>query len=102
MAGSVFCLEAGDAGVVVLDHLMIGRGAGLLGGVEEFVLHVGGKAGPVGWRDADILNGLGELAGFGAGGEGGPGAGGLLGVIGAGLAGGTGLTGLAGGLTGCG
>ncbi len=61
-------LEVGDAGVVIFNHVAVGGGAGLLGGMEQFFLEFWRKFGPFGWGDADFLDGFGQLGGGGGGG----------------------------------
>ena len=44
---AALCLHVGEADVVVLDHRLVRRGAGLLGGVHQFLLLERGELGPV-------------------------------------------------------
>src|SRR5688572_9112004 len=55
-APGLVVLDAGDSGVVVLDHLLVLGRAALLGRVEQFLLHERVELGPVRRADAQLLH----------------------------------------------
>src|SRR5687768_7652103 len=55
-APGLVVLDAGDAGVVVLDHLLVLGRTALLGRVEQLLLHQRVEFGPVGRADAQLLH----------------------------------------------
>lgn len=57
-------LLAGDADVIVLDHLPISRRAALLGGVHQLVAHEGWEPRPVAGADAQRPDGFGLAGGI--------------------------------------
>src|SRR2546423_601935 len=85
-----FRLNLRDLDEVVFDHVLVAGRAGLLGSVEELLLHEGREVGPVAGADADFFDRIGAGVVAGEGGDGDA----LLAIGGGGGRGGLGLCGL--------